>query len=317
MSNDWKSNVRQTILAALLVALFGVGTADATLLHQWLFQGPGDNVLKDSAGGLDLNYAPGEGNVGGVMGKAYDVAFEKGFNDVTHAYRPYYVDVSQSSTAGAGLTGSGFTSPSQFTIEAIVKPDAKTSGSAVNYLFQTRPGSDRGYYLIQDEDNLSGGSIGGIGSIIGNNFGDVAIGAEYDANDTWIYIAAVIDLTTSPGQAVADVYAANLSAGETTPTLILNDRTWNSADPSALAGATGIFGLGNFAIDRDGDSTAEASQEWFQGAIDYVAIYDELLTPADLADNLNARINLVPEPSTLALVGLAGVLGLCLRRSKC
>jgi len=284
--------------------------AEAQLLHLWDFDGGSE--LLDSVGGLHLNTAPGEGNVGGVMGDASDIIYEPGFNGVGQAYRPYYVDASVSSTAGAGLTGSGFTSPNQFTIEAIVKADAKTTGSAVNYLFQTRPGSDRGYYLIQDEDNLGRTSVGGIGSIVGNNFGDVGIGAEYEANGTWLYYALVIDLTSNPGQAVANIYAANLSAGETTPTLILNNRTWNSANPSGLAGATGIFGIGNFAIDRNGDTVAEASQEWFQGAIDYVAIYDGLLTGSQLADNLTARI--VPEPSCLALLALAGVTILAHRR---
>jgi len=246
------------------------------------------------------------------MGEASDIVYEPGFNGFGQAYRPYYVDVSMSSTAGAGLTGTGFTSPNQFTIETIVRADGKTSGSAVNYIFQTRPGSDRGYYLIQDEDNLGRTSIGGIGSIVGNNFGDVGIGAEYENDGTWIYYALVIDLTSNAGQAVADVYAANLSAGDLAPTLILDDRTWNTANPSALAGVTGIFGIGNFAIDRDGVGVAEASQEWFQGAIDYVAIYNGLLSGSQLADNLTARI--VPEPSSITLLSLAGIVLLARRR---
>jgi hypothetical protein len=284
--------------------------AEAQLLHLWDFDA--GNELQDSAGGLSLNVALGEGDVGGVMGQASDIIYEPGFNGFGQAYRPSYVDVSQSSTAGAGLTGSGFTSPNQFTLEAIVRADAKTSGSAVNYIFQTRPGSDRGYYLVQDEDNLGRTAVGGIGSIVGNNFGDVGIGAEYDAAGTWIYYALVIDLTSNPGQAVADVYAANLSAGDVVPTLVLDNRTWNTADPSALAGSTGIFGIGNFAIDRDADTIAEASQEWFQGAIDYIAIYDGLLGEGELAENLQARI--VPEPSSFALLSMGAMALLAWRR---
>jgi len=309
--------------AAVALVILG-NSASAQLLHLWDFDVA--DPLADSAGSLDLTVAPGEGSVTTddngtpddtsddtvVMGTAGDISYEPGFMGIGQAYRPYYVDASVSSTAGAGLTGSGFTSPNQFTIEAIVKADAKTSGSAVNYIFQTRPGSDRGYYLIQDEDNLSRTAVGGVGSIIGNNFGDVGIGAQYDSDGTWLYIAAAIDLTTNPGQAVADIYAADLSAGDTSPTLVLNDRTYNSADPSALAGATGIFGIGNFAIDRDADTVAEASQEWFQGAIDYVAIYDGLLGADDLQRNLDARF--VPEPASLLLVCLGGLAAFGLRR---
>jgi hypothetical protein len=284
---------------AVFLSLSSVPPATAALIHLWDFNAGSE--LADSAGSLTLNVAPGEGDVGGVSGTVADATYEPGFNGFGQAFRPYYVDPSQSSTAGTGLTGSGFTSPSQFTIETIVKVDAKTSGSAVNYLFQTRPGSDRGYYLIQDEDNVGGGAIGGVGTIIGNNFGDVGIGAEYDSGDTWLYVAAVID--HSPvGMTSADVYMANLSNGETSPTLVLDDRTWNTAD--AIEGQTGIFGIGGFAIDRGGDGIAEASQEWFQGAIDYVAIYDTLLGPAELDQNLAAR--LVPEPSSVALLGLGG-----------
>lgn len=284
----------------------------AALLHLWDFEAGAE--LQDSAGGLTLNAAPGEGNVGGVVGTAADIGYEAGFGGVGQAYRPYYVDVSQSSTAGAGLAGSGFTSPNQFTIEAIVKADAKTSGSAVNYIFQTRPGSDRGYYLIQDEDNVSAGATGGLGSIVGNNFGNVGIATGFVGDGTWFYIAAVIDLTGVAGVASADFYAANLSAGDLAPTFT-GSKTWSSATPSALAGATGIFGIGNFAIDRQGDDVAEASQEWFQGAIDYVAIYDGLLDPTDLADNLTGRIGTpVPEPGTLLLIGLAALMLAALRR---
>lgn len=307
--------MRRVIFVSLVVSLaivMNTRQADAQPLHLWNFDGGKTVWLQDKAGSLDLNVAPGEGNVAGVKGKGADIILEPGYNNFGRAYRPFYVDASQSSTAGAGLAGSGFTSPNQFTIEALVKVDAKTSGSAVNYLFQTRPGSDRGYFLIQDEDNLGRTSIGGLGSIIGNNFGDVGIGAEYDTSGTWIYIAAVIDLTSNAGQAVADIYAADVSAGDTMPSLVLDDRTWNTADPSALAGATGIFGIGNFAIDRNGDTFAEASQEWFQGAVDYVAIYDGLLSGRELAAHLRARLDATPEPSTLLLLclGALGVAGL-------
>ncbi len=286
----------------LLVAVCGLAPvpASADLIHLWDFRAGAE--LKDSAGSLDLIVAPGEGQVGGVFGTPSDLVFEPGLDGLGQAYRPYYVDASQSSTAGVGLTGSGFISPERFTIESIVRVDAKTSLSAVNYLFQTRPGADRGYYLVQDEDNLDPGSIGGLGTIIGNNFGDVGIGAEYDTAGIWLYVAAVIDLSPA-GTAVADLYAADISNGETTPQLVLDDYTWNTADPDSLTGVSGIFGIGDFAIDRDGDDIAEASQEWFQGVIDYVAIYDELLSPEQLAENLADRLDGPPVVEVPALTG--------------
>jgi hypothetical protein len=281
-------------------------TAQGTLIHLWDFEGGTDGPirLEDSAGSLDLNFAPGEGNVAGVEGAPADVVFEPGFRGIGQAYRPYYVDVAASTTAGVGLTGSGFTSPPQFTIESIVKADGKTSGSPVNYLFQTRPGADRGYYLIQDEDGIAATSVGGLGTIIGNDFGNVGLGGEYAADGAWMYIAATVNLTPA-GAAVVDVYSAILDpdAPPPTPTLVLSGKTYGTADPDTLSGNTGVFGIGGFAVDREGDAIAEASQEWFQGAIDYIAIYDGLLTRDELAANLAARF--APEPNALALLLVA------------
>lgn len=101
-------------------------------------------------------------------------------------------------------------------------------------------------------------------------------------------MAAVVDLSP-PSTARADLYAANLSDGEMVPTLVADDYTWDTADPDSLTGNTAIFGIGDFAVTGVGD-VAESSREWFQGAIDDVAIYDGLLTPQELQVNLANRV---------------------------
>ncbi|MCA8927295.1 MAG: hypothetical protein KDC18_04445 [Alphaproteobacteria bacterium] len=295
-----------------------IGNAD--ILHLWSFEGASNATRhQDSAGSADLHAVAGEGNVGGVPGNVADIGYEAGFNG-GQAYRPSYVDPAQSSTAGAALVSNTglFTSPNRFTIEAVVRADQKTTGSAVNYIFQTRPNADRGYFLVQDE------AVGAsqIGSIIGNNFSDGATADTYLGDGVWLYVAAAIDLVTTPGQASADIYFANLSTGDTLLTQVANDRTWNTANPSTLAGTPGIFGIGAFAIDRNGDDIAEAAQEFFQGAIDSVAIYDTLLDGTALQGNLTALLEPaappVSEAAPLALLATGGLAlaGLARRRQR-
>lgn len=294
---------RRITLAACVLALLGaarpalgdparlraVQLSHPDVLHLWDFE-PGDELV-DSAGTADLLPAPGEGDVGGIVGQPGDVIYEEGFLG-GQAYRPFYVDASASSTAGAGLTGSDFTTPALMTIEAVLRANGKTTGSAVNYIVQTRPGSDRGYFLIQDEPAAAG--AGAVGSVVGNNFGDLGL-ADYPTAGDWLFVALALDLT-SPGTAVGDLYVANLSDGETTPSLAVAGKVWNTDSPNTLVGTSGIFGIGNFAIDREGDGVAEASQEWFQGAIENVAIYASLLTPAELQSHLDALLETCPSP---------------------
>jgi hypothetical protein len=312
-----------------------VQQANGTLIHQWDFSGATDGSrLMDTAGSAHLQRVIGEfavlddgmgsvtevarGTAGSVEGQLSDVIFEPGFFG-GQAYRPYYINPAVSARAGAALTGAGpdFASPTQFTIEAVVKAGVKTTASAVNYIFQTRPGSDRGYYLVQDESGLTRGDTLALGSIVGQAFGNIGHGELYnaDTSEPWIYIAAVIDLSpigAAPNSepVTVSIYSANLSLGEATLTsFIKNDYVTNDT----LEGLTGIFGVGSFAVDRTGDGIPDFAQEFFQGAIDSVAIYSSLLDQATLQVHLDSLLA-VPEPTSFALLGIAGVLATGRRR---
>jgi hypothetical protein len=302
-----------------------VQQANSSLIHQWNFEGATDGSrLADSAGSADLQRVIGEFAVGiddvsgnpieeprgtdgdSVEGQLSDVIFEPGYFG-GQAYRPYMINPVVSNRAGAALTGAGptFTTPTQFTMEAVVKAGNKTTASAVNYIFQTRPGSDRGYYLVQDESGLTRGDTEALGSVIGQAFANIGHGRLYDTSDPWIYIAAVIDLSPVAGASLS-FYSANLSAGETTLTLFSkSDYVTNDT----LEGLSGIFGVGSFAVDRAALMTPgvpDFAQEMFQGAIDSLAVYDSPLDQATLQSNLNALLA-VPEPASLALLILSGL----------
>ena len=298
-----------------------VGASHAQPIHLWDFNSGSE--LSATFGGLDLEPAVGPGTVdvngdGSLLvgGEVGDIVYETGWD--SQAYRPYYVDPTVASNAGAGLVGDGFTTPAggQFTIEAVVKPDASSTVGPLSYIFQTRPAGDRGYYLAQDvpEGRTAAGSLG---SVIGNSFSDRGTVDYANAGD-WYYLAAAIDLTSNAGQATADIYLANLTAGDDSATLVLDDRTWGY--DGTLAGNTGIFGIGNFArrvsaleADDQDPSTPDVlvpaeSQEWFEGAIDYIAIYDGLVDVggvASLREHIAGRT--VPEPASLALLCLGGM----------
>lgn len=330
-------------LAHATAVLFSqVQQANPTLIHQWDFEGATDATrLLDTAGNAHLQRVTGEfaigdgglgnpievplGTPGSVAGQLSDIVFETGFNG-GQAYRPYIVNPAVTDRAGAGLTGAGpdFTTPIQFTIEAVLKPAEKTTSeatAAVQYIFQTRPGSDRGYYLIQDKSGLAGGDTEAVGTIVGQSFGNPGLGRRYDTSEPWIYVAAVIDLSpigATPFNELVTVnfYSANLSAGETTLSLFTKS---DFVTNDTLEGVAGIFGIGGFAVDRAALNTPgvpDYIQEMFQGAIDNVAVYNSLLDPQTLQLHLDSlRAEAVPAPTALALV-LAGLAAIPVTRRR-
>jgi hypothetical protein len=297
-----------------------------SLIHQWNFEGGTDlGRLQDAAGSAHLQRVIGEfavlddgmgnltevarGTPGSVEGQLSDVTFEPGFFG-GQAFRPHLIAPAVTARAGAGLTGAGpdFTTPTQFTIEAVVKAGDKNSISAVNYIFQTRPGSDRGYYLVQDESGATRGDTEALGAVVGQAFANIGLGRTYDTSDPWIYIAAVIDLSpigSAPNNELVTVnmYSANLSLGETTLSLFTkSDYVTNDT----LEGLSGIFGVGSFAVERTGDGIPDFAQEFFQGAVDSMAVYSSLLDQQTLQVHLD-NLLAVPEPTTFGLLGLAGL----------
>jgi hypothetical protein len=296
---------------------------DSRLYNQWKFEGSDDTTrLEDSKGSTDLvrtvrvvtiddGGTPDDTSDDTVLeGMPGDITFEPGIDPGSQAYRPSYVDETMSSAAGAGLTGTNWTVPDRLTVESVVRPDARTQTiSDVTYIFETRPGGDRGYLLVQDNEMLSRTGLGTLSTIFGNSFGNRAVSTEYSTDGgEWFYFAATFDMTPA-GSALVNTYVKNL----TTDGPFLHpvvDVSLTAGD--AIEGLAGNIGVGDFAVDRDGDQTtgAEEVQEMFQGAIENLATYRGILSP----DQLERHSRGVPEPASLVLVSIGSLALLTLRR---
>jgi len=296
---------------------------DPRLYNQWKFEGNDDSArLVDSKGSTDLvrtvrvvtiddGGTPDDTSDDTILeGLPGDITFETGIDATSQAYRPSYVDETQSSAAGAGLTGTNWTVPSRLTVESVVRPDARTQTiSDVSYIFQTRPGGDRGYFLIQDDESLGRSDVGTLSTVFGSSFGNRAESTKYTTDGgEWFYFAATFDMTPS-GSALVNTYVKNL----TTDGPFLHpvvDMALSAGD--AIEGLAGNIGVGDFAVDRNGDQTtgAEEVQEMFQGAIDNLATYNGILS----FDQLERHSRGVPEPASIVLLTISGLALALVRR---
>lgn len=320
---------------AFVTELENAQSAHGGLLHQWKFEGDDDSTkLLDSEGSLDLEKVAGPGGMGEndptpdmpgsgdetpwsySAGDVNNIGFEAGFEGAgnSQAYRPEKNAAATStfgeervaqSRSGAGLVAQTFSTPARVTFEAIVRPDAwEDTANTLAYIAQTRPGSDRGYFLAQQADANPFGGDGTLSGIVGQSFGDrPPIVDEYSAGD-WYYIAATYDGLDAGPTAIGNAYYKNLTADGPLVHAVVDHAF--SVDGS-LVGATGPLGIGLFAIGQPADS----AQEFFNGALENLAVYRTVLSANQIAQHAVG----VPEPASLLLVGLSGsALMLLIRR---
>ena len=282
---------------AAVADLEAMQQANANLAFQYGFEGADDSTrLADGSGnGFGLQRtAAGTGDPG-------DVQFVPGWGGVGQAYQPSFDTSAYNSGAGLNTISTAVPVGAAVTVELVVQLDSfvQPTGSTTGaYLLSARPqpGNGRAYFFRQMNDT----SVR-VTTTLGNTFGDVPPVLDYTTDD-WYYLVLTAEYDSGADQTTANWYAADLSAGETTLTLLATDNTTFQG----LFDGDSQIGVGNF---------VNGTQEFMQGRMDSVALTNEVLSANELQGRLDA-LNRVPEPATCGLLALAGGLALAIRRRR-
>lgn len=211
------------------------------------------------------------------------------------------ISVGQSSFAQGGTAydfGGGFigaasaltTSLPEWTVEAWVNYDSAKS-SASNFLSNDQGGWNNDVLIgIGAESGNVGVPGGSVGVVQQGNPGTTrdAAGSILVA-DTWHHVV----LTGSTTAGALTVYIDGVLAGS--DTALVNGATFNGADG---------FGTANLTIGAARPNSADAGYRPYDGLLDEVAIYDSVLTPAQISAHANASI---PEPGSAVLLALGSL----------
>jgi hypothetical protein len=258
------------------------------------FEGADDSarLADSSANGYTLQRLNGADG-----GDINNIQFVVGFDGVSQAYQPSFDTSNYRIGAGLNTISTAVSISQTITVETVFQLDsyAAVSGTVSAYLLSARPAPSNGraYFMRQLETDR-------LASTMGDTFGDqLDIISPYNEGD-WYYVAMVASYNSGANQTTVDFYGANLSASETTLNLLASDSALFQGDWSG----TGQVGVGNF---------LNGTQEYLQGRIDNVALFNELLDPSTLQEHLDALY--IPEPTTLSLLGL-GSLALVMRRRR-
>ncbi|MFT4547520.1 MAG: hypothetical protein ACI8XO_001888 [Verrucomicrobiales bacterium] len=219
------------------------------------------------------------------------------------------VTVGQASFAQGGTAydfGGGFvasasaltSSLSEWSVEAWVNYDSAKS-SASNFLSNDQGGWNNDVLIgIGAESGGVGvpaGSVGGVQQAPPGGPRDFTGSAL--AADEWHHVV----LTASTSAGALTLYIDGMVAG-TPDTSLVNGVTFN-----------GVGGLGaapNLTIGAARPNSADAGYRPYDGLLDELAIYDSVLTPAQIS----AHANFVPEPGSALLLSLGGLMLMRRRR---
>jgi len=235
-------------------------SANAALQHLYSFEGATDAERRaDGEGSVDLSNV-----VGSTGGNVANIAYLPGFDGNATVYRPEYTG---NATEGAGLQSTSNVSwADTLTVETIVRAD----GAGGNQYIVAGPGTTdggRGYWLYTQPTKFRTAV---------SNTGGLNDASSDIANFTpghWYYVASTYT-KDGGGNVTINSYIADLSNHETTLThAVVNDTRANPFGSSSKIGV-GMFSGG--------------PQEFFDGQLDEVAVYNNTLSQSTLQSHLDS-----------------------------
>ncbi len=290
------NNVVPRVLAFALAAIPGIARAEiidmrnAVVAHPNLathYTFEGETTAERQADKARNNARPLTAQAFGA-GDVHKIEYLPGFDATSTAFQPHRID----NWNGAGLKGSPYHFPaSGFTVEMLVQPGPT---HALGMAFMGPLWPNRGYPLFQVDGHLqlaAGNASWALGQARRN------VVADY-APDHWYYVA--VNMKHSGGNTLANAYAANLTAGETTLTQTLEN--------ALIPGTYSLNGT-DFAVGR-----SLFNQEPFFGLIDELAIYTAVLPQSTLQQHLS--LLWIPEPASAVSTCMALCLLLLWRRRR-
>lgn len=238
--------------------LRGLVAADASLQHLYTFEGATDAERRqDSEGSVDLV------NVTGASGgNAANIAYLSGFDGTSTVYAPEYTGTFD---VGAGLQSTANVNWSNtLTVESIVRAD----GASGNQYVIAGPGTGdggRGYWLYTQPTKFR--------TAVSNTGGlnDASTDIAAITTGHWYYVVSTYEQIGS--NVTINSYIADLSAHQTTLNHVIVDDTRTNPYGSSSKIGVGMFSGG--------------SQEFFDGRLDEVAVYNSELGQSTLQSHLD------------------------------
>jgi hypothetical protein len=237
------------------------------LLHHYTFEGDrslGEHLL-DRKGDVPLR------EVAFGAGSVPEIKYSPGLDDSTTAFTPQRTG--PTSGGAALVTAAEIVLPPRLTVECLVQP---FNSWGEGFAICTRAAADqRGYFVRKS------GRGPHLGTVIGNRPHGSGISVHFVPGH-WYYVATTC--THDGKQTTVNLYVANVTAGQEALTHVGG----RSFTVPGTYGAAAALRIGMGMLSDQGDCYA------FAGAIDEVALYDDVLGPTELQQRLEV---LVREPT--------------------
>ena len=279
--------MRKNVIALTCVGAtaLAVGSANAALVGHYKFEETSGTTLADSSGnGYDGNVVgSGDLNVAGIVGSAYEPGGSNSYGRVTDGVSDFGISGNAARTISLWFNSPNF------------------GGSSDQYRLIGMGSGAAGSFDIVAEAGTNAGGTARIGVRYGNGntYYDVDNAGNPLPTNTWTHVAVAYDGTTLDLEGVgATSDGVGLSVYING---VLIDRDGGNGNNGTQSLNTTLT---EFAI---GSAINGGSHSIYPGLLDDIQVYDEALSGSQIASLFNNPGTVIPEPSSLALLGAGGL----------